>query len=67
MGLEIGEYVFTCDECHGSGTLSVIQPDGDLQDEDCFECDGSGQVTVDEDDAAEKIKWGQAPLSRPGI
>jgi len=65
MSLEIGEYVFACDECNGSGTLPVIQPDGVLQDEDCFECEGTGKVTVDEDDAAEKIRWGQVALSGP--
>ena len=35
-----------CDQCTGSGKMTVVVRDVGTYDEDCFECDGSG-VWVD--------------------
>jgi DnaJ-class molecular chaperone len=71
MALVEGEYEFTCDECHGDGSVQVIQPPEDEDGEPtlgwgrCDDCFGDGTVRVDEEEAAEKIRWGQTPIRTP--
>jgi hypothetical protein len=79
--LKPGEYVFKCLECDGKGSVEVggLGDEGDGEDwadphfnheltfwEDCSECHGTGEVFVDEEDAAEYVKWGHTPLRAPG-
>lgn len=71
MALVAGEYEFTCDECDGDGSVQVIQPPEDEDSEPtlgwgrCDDCFGVGRLLVDEEEAAEKIKYGQTPTRAP--
>lgn len=69
MTLVAGEYEFTCDECKGDGSVEVVQGDGNdepqLVWDRCDDCHGEGTLSVDEEEAAEKIKWGQTPIHMP--
>lgn len=65
MALVAGEYEFTCSECDGDGSLQVIGTEGELIWGKCDDCIGEGSVFVDEEEAADRIKGGQAPLRTP--
>lgn len=65
MALAPGEYVFTCIECKGDGSLQVIDTDGELVSDTCEDCRGDGTVSVDEEEAAERIEDGHTPLRAP--
>lgn len=71
MALMPGEYTFTCDECDGTGSVQVIRedpyaPDGcSLGPADCDDCHGEGTVVMDDEEAAEAIKWGRTPIRTP--
>ncbi|MFF9497962.1 hypothetical protein [Streptomyces flaveolus] len=51
--------------------MQVIQPPEDEDGEPtlgwgrCDDCFGDGTVRVDEEEAAEKIRWGQTPIRTP--
>ncbi|CQR59188.1 sle1_021 (plasmid) [Streptomyces leeuwenhoekii] len=71
MALVAGEYEFTCDECDGDGSVQVTQPPEEEGGEptlgwgSCDDCFGEGRLLVDEEEAAEKIRWGQTPTRTP--
>ncbi|MEU4013119.1 hypothetical protein [Streptomyces pseudogriseolus] len=71
MTLAEGEYEFTCDECDGDGSLQVVQPPEDEDDEPtlvwerCDDCRGESRLLVDDKETAEKIRWGQTPTRAP--
>lgn len=54
--MEIGPYgyKFTCPECEGEGVNDVGT---------CDDCHGSGCIFVDEEEAAEFIKYGSFPVA----
>lgn len=65
MTLVEGEYEFTCDECDGEGSVFTgVEAEGPswVRCEDCF---GDGRLLVNEEEAAEKIRWGQTPTRTP--
>ncbi|MEV8248045.1 hypothetical protein AB0R01_30380 [Streptomyces rochei] len=70
MTLVAGEYEFTCDECDGDGNLQYIRittedDEPELVWDKCDDCRGEGRLLVDEEEAAEKIRWGQTPTRTP--
>lgn len=73
MELVAGEYEFTCAECDGDGNLQYLRITTETEDDDepelvwdkCDDCRGEGTVCVDEEEAAEKIKYGQTPIRTP--
>lgn len=71
MDLVPGEYVFTCLECEGDGSIQVITEDEEAPDgvtltpELCPDCRGEGVEHMDEEEAAEMISLGHTPLRTP--
>ncbi|GAA2768524.1 hypothetical protein GCM10010103_75660 [Streptomyces paradoxus] len=72
MELVPGEYEFTCTDCHGDGSVQVLRgiideatDEPDHYWDKCDDCRGQGTVCVDEEEAAEKIEYGQTPLRTP--
>jgi DnaJ-class molecular chaperone len=65
MELVPGEYEFTCDECDGEGSVFTgVEAEGPSWVR-CDDCRGEGRLLVDEEEAAEKIRWGQTPTRTP--
>jgi DnaJ-class molecular chaperone len=69
MQLVPGEYEFECDECHGDGSVQTVRAtdggEAELVWDRCDDCRGQGTVSVDEEEAAEAIKYGRTPLRTP--
>jgi DnaJ-class molecular chaperone len=65
MALVEGEYEFTCTECDGEGSLfTSVEAEGPSW-VTCDDCRGEGTVCVDEEEAAEFIEVGHAPIRTP--
>lgn len=72
MELVEGEYEFTCTDCDGDGSVQVLHGiideatgEPDLVWDKCDDCHGEGTVRVDDEEAAEKIEYGQTPIRTP--
>ena len=60
-----GEYVFRCLECDGEGSIEVVIGEDETVWETCSDCGGTGEQILDEEEAAERIDCGHAPLRTP--